>query len=228
MATPMANSLSMNSPHDTVISEMDKKIRELRFSLNTEIPGSPETVGGINPSTRIRREDENIYDPYDGQSIGLMVPGSFSEDEDDVWTHLMKIRTLQCEIARLHTVMENAGENDRFGEQGEDVPIDIEEDVKAAKAAEFAKLSDKFNERKVAINGIMAKLESLSHTINEFHSSRAPVFRYVHPQRSTNKHLDSSEDKADQENSKILSNSLMSDSQDALFKDSPESLSQNL
>lgn len=164
MATPMANSLSMNSPHDTVISEMDKKIRELRFSLNTEIPGSPETVGGINPSTRIRREDENIYDPYDGQSIGLMVPGSFSEDEDDVWTHLMKIRTLQCEIARLHTAMENAGENDRFGEQGEDVPMDIEEDVKAAKAAEFAKLSDKFNERKVAINGIMAKVLAVTYS----------------------------------------------------------------
>lgn len=112
----------------------------------------------VAPKLRTRKLPENMFDPFDGQSIGLMVQGDFEEAEDDLWTHLSEIRFLQSDIARMHAQMEKLGEIGRTGQAMDDDAINMEDDAKAAKAAEFAKLSDRFNGRKEAIEAIMQKV----------------------------------------------------------------------
>ncbi|THH08342.1 hypothetical protein EW145_g2771 [Phellinidium pouzarii] len=107
-----------------------------------------------------------------------MVPGEFEEAEDDLWTHLAHIRDLQSEIAKMHSHMEGLGENERLHRPDQTVDDDTAY-AEEGKAAEFAKLSDRFNGRKDAIDAIMLKLETLSRAINDFHSSRAPFFRFT-------------------------------------------------
>ncbi|KAL5534072.1 hypothetical protein ACEPAG_533 [Sanghuangporus baumii] len=164
--------LSLNSPHDAIISQIDNEVRELQ-----DVPDP----GQSSPAKFRNRElPENLYDPFDGQSVGVMVPGEFDEEEDDLWTHLAEIRNLQSDVARMHAQMERLGENDRFygpEETGEEETVNVGDETKAEKAAEFTKLSDRFSVRKEAIDAIMQKLQTLSKSINDFHSSRAPVFQ---------------------------------------------------
>ncbi|KAI5120831.1 hypothetical protein M0805_007018 [Coniferiporia weirii] len=179
------------SDQDRAIGQTGEMLGEMQPDpyhgvTNSQAISGPEGAEPLQESqaakTRNRAVHENMYDPFDGQSIGMMVPGEFEEAEDDLWTHLARIRDLQSEIARMHSHMEGLGEGERSHRSGQtvdDETINAEEEVKAAKAAEFAKLSDRFNGRKDAIDAIMAKLETLSHAINDFHTSRAPVFRLL-------------------------------------------------
>lgn len=81
--------------------------------------------------------------------------------------------------------MEGLGGNERKPRRrettGDDDAINIEEEAKAAKAAEFSKLADRFTGRKDAIDAVMAKLEVLSQTINDFHSTRTPPLHFDSP-----------------------------------------------
>ncbi|KAH8120021.1 hypothetical protein DFH11DRAFT_1557869 [Phellopilus nigrolimitatus] len=240
-----SNSTSAISPHDIAISQMDEKFREIRLA------DPPSGVTDLSPSssgpehspvphepqptkTRSRNLPENVYDPFDGQSIGLMVPGEFEEAEDDLWTHLAHVRNLQRDIARMHTHMEGLGEEERShrAEQTvDDETVNVEEEAKAAKAAEFAKLSDRFDGRKDTMDAIMSKLNELSHAINDFHSSRAPVFRFASDQDANND-MKKPSTSADTEarayggvaSQPALSRVLSESRDDVVLNDSPESL----
>ncbi|KAL5535685.1 hypothetical protein ACEPAF_3779 [Sanghuangporus sanghuang] len=164
--------LPLNSPHDAIINQIDNEVGKLQDASG---PGQTSPA-----KLRNRELPENLYDPFDGQSVGVMVPGEFGEEEDDLWTHLAEIRNLQSDVARMHAQMERLGENDRFyapEETGEEETVNVGDETKAEKTAEFTKLSDRFSVRKEAIDAIMQKLQTLSKSINDFHSSRAPVFR---------------------------------------------------
>ena len=157
------------SPHDAVIARIDNELQGLKVAaaVNTsEDPNSSTRPGETSPAKlKSRILPENMYDPFDGQSIGLMVPGEFEEEENDLWSHLAQIRDLQSDIARLHAQMERLGDSGRFGieQAAEEETINVEDEGKAAKAAEFAKLSEQFNERKDAIDTVMAKVPSSFH-----------------------------------------------------------------
>lgn len=157
---PNRPTIPLKSPHDVVISRIESEVRELE-----EAGGAK---GSTSPKLRNRELPENVYDPFDGQSVGVMVPGEFEEEEDDLWTHLAEIRNLQSDVARLHAQMERLGENDRFyvpEEVGEEETVNAEDEGKAAKAAEFAKLSDRFSVRKEAIDAIMQKVSDFRRNI---------------------------------------------------------------
>lgn len=107
---------------------------------------------------------EAIIDAFSGQNIGLMSPQECDRSQDDMWTHLKQIRGLQIEIAGMHAQMEGLGGNERGPRRrettGDDDAINVEEEAKAAKAAEFSKLADRFTGRKDAIDAVMAKVSS--------------------------------------------------------------------
>ena len=179
------------SAHDAVVASMNEKIREIR---DADSLANGETLGRVEASAPDEEKQgsvpENVYDPFDGQRIGVMVPEKPNKLEDDLWNHLAHIRTLQSEIAKMHAHMEGLGENERS--QVDEEATNADEEVKAAK---FAKLGDRFNGRKEAIDAIMTKvavelrvivlvssfsykLDTLSRAINDFHASRAPLFQY--------------------------------------------------
>lgn len=192
-----------STPHDAIVNEMNEKIREIELASPSRPMSSVDPGRGDENShsagTRSRLADV-VYDPFTGQNIGNYVPGDYPESEDDLWTHLKRIRDLQSQIAMMHSQMEGLGTTDRTlrVEQsiGDDEAMNFEEDAKEAKKEEFQKLADRFSGRKDAIDAIMNKvslkeaiaryctelsepgqLEKLSHAINDFHSTREPVFR---------------------------------------------------
>ncbi|EJD03784.1 uncharacterized protein FOMMEDRAFT_167107 [Fomitiporia mediterranea MF3/22] len=235
--------VSMESPHDAVIDKIENELRELHAAGDPHVdssgnPDSTSQPGELSQArTRTRALPENIYDPFDGQSIGLLIHGEFEEKEDDLWTHLAQIRLLQSDIARMHAQMERLGENERFNNAGqatEDEATNVEEEAKAAKAAEFTKLSNRFNVRKEAIEAVMQKLETLSHSVNDFHSSRAPIFRPLASQNTAEykKNLGNPATASSQvtESARFteLNNKILSASEENVLKDSPESFSHDL
>lgn len=159
----------LSTPHDAIVNEMNEKIREIELaspsrpmpSVDPGRDGENSHPAGEHTRTRSRLAD-NVYDPFTGQSIGNYVPGDYPESEDDLWTHLKRIRDLQSQIAMMHSQMEGLGTNDRSlrVEQsiGDDEAMNFEEDAKEAKKEEFQKLADRFSGRKDAIDAIMNKV----------------------------------------------------------------------
>jgi hypothetical protein len=156
------------SPHDVIVEDLVGRLYELKAAASGD--DESDGVGGRPPSDeRTHMNDElpkNIYDPYDGQSIGLLLPRNDARSsETSLWTHLAQVRDLQSEIARMHAQMEGLGDSERgvgSPEQatGEE-PLNMEEEAKAVQTAEFSKLSERFNERKKAIEAIMLKVRIL-------------------------------------------------------------------
>lgn len=155
--------------HDEIVKDMDDRLESIRRAGLPQMSGpsehvSPsETPGPSEPPDGKRlRPLENVYDPFNGQSIGLLAPGEFSTDEDAIWTHLKQIRDLQSDIAMMHGQMEGLGGNERHPRRrettGDDDAVNVEEEAKAAKAAEFKKLAERFTGRKDAIDAVMAKV----------------------------------------------------------------------
>ena len=64
------------------------------------VKGTPSSEKSSPPKLRTRELPENLADPFDGQSVGVLVPGEFEETEDDLWTHVppRMTRTLPGEI----------------------------------------------------------------------------------------------------------------------------------
>lgn len=146
------------SAHDEAIANMNNKIHELRIA--DSLANGESLVQDQQPTTDPEKQTskaENIYDPFDGQRIGILVSESRNKAEDDLWDHLTHIRTLQSEIAKMHAQMEGLGEGER--QQMNDERADADEELKAAK---FARLGDRFNGRKEAIDAIMNKVSHIS------------------------------------------------------------------
>lgn len=166
---PQAIAPPLTTPHDAIVNEMNEKIRDLELASTSSRASKPEHDGdtrrtGIQPKTKFRLPD-NFYDPFTGQSIGNYTLGEFPESENDLWSHLGKIRNLQCEIAVMHAQMEGLGTSERSlrteQSMGDEDTMNLEEDVKEAKAEEFRRLANRFSGRKEAIDAIMAKVSSL-------------------------------------------------------------------
>lgn len=159
----------LSTPHDTIVSEMNEKIREIELgspsrpmpSVDPERDDGNSQPAGEHTRTRTRMAD-NVYDLFTGHSMGNYVPGEYPESEDDLWTHLKRIRELQSQIAIMHSQMEGLGTTERAlrVEQsiGDDEAMNFEEDAKEAKKEEFQKLADRFSGRKDAIDAIMNKV----------------------------------------------------------------------
>lgn len=159
----------LSTPHDTIVSEMNEKIREIELgspsrpmpSVDPERDDGNSQPAGEHTRTRTRMAD-NVYDLFTGHSMGNYVPGEYPESEDDLWTHLKRIRELQSQIAIMHSQMEGLGTTERTlrVEQsiGDDEAMNFEEDAKEAKKEEFQKLADRFSGRKDAIDAIMNKV----------------------------------------------------------------------
>lgn len=153
--TAQLSPTSTVSAHDAAIANMNEKIREIRIAdalVNQESPDRDDGLSGEDAEKQ-SSTPENVYDPFDGQRIGVVMSGELNKAEDDLWTHLAHIRNLQSEIAKMHAHMEGLGENERS--QVDDEAANADEEVKAAK---FAKLGDRFKGRKEAIDGIMGKV----------------------------------------------------------------------
>ena len=118
--------------------------------------------------------------PLDQSSEGKKSDTEFNQAKDELWCHLGKIRELQSHIAGMHVQMEGLGLNDglrggpkrpgavppRMGSDSigvDDWTVGGEEetDLKAENTTEFSRLSESFEGRKVAIDGIMDKVRLL-------------------------------------------------------------------
>lgn len=166
---------SLTSAHDEVVQDMDARLHALMLAAQPPASSLPEGSGSgqhIVEEEMRTRPPENLFDPFTAQSIGLLAPGTFPAREDDLWAHLKDIRDLQAEIATMHAHMEGLGtvaaerRPRRRETTGDDDAINVEEAAKAAKAEEFARLSDRFAGRKEAIDNIMSKV-SLTPTLRE-------------------------------------------------------------
>lgn len=147
------------TPHDAIVKSINQAISEVQL-VDSSGNGFSDPTSPEPPKTR-SRPLETAFDPFSGQSIGNYATGEFEESEDDLWTHLTRIRDLQSEIAMMHSRMESLGgtERTRRTEQSADEEaVNVEEEAKAAKAAEFAELADRFNGKKDAIDAIMVKV----------------------------------------------------------------------
>lgn len=103
----------------------------------------------------------------------------FDQAKDDLWSHLARIRDLQCEIAGMHVNMEGIGssEGGRGGQKRSapattarmhtdtigvgDEWVDAEQEAQArekARDAEFTKLAESFEGRRTAIDDIMCRV----------------------------------------------------------------------
>ena len=152
-----------DSPHDDVVASLKGQLSHLKGTDATDKPGDRAgQVDSSAPEEAIKtRVLENMYDPFSGQSIGLLSPGDFDETHDDLWTHLAKIHELQSQISVMHMHMENLGTGERLarGERSADDEAENPEDTaKVAKDAEFAKLADQFTGRKEQIDKLMLKV----------------------------------------------------------------------
>ena len=153
------------SPHDAALEETIGKLQELREASITE--SKDDTSQGAREADTLAK---NIYDPFNGDPIGLLPPGSSGKEDNEIWSHLAQVRDLQSEIARMHAQMEGIGDIDR-GPSSKQVTSDdggfnVEDEPKATQSAEFARLSDRFTQRKEAVEKIMLKvsLEAISYS----------------------------------------------------------------
>lgn len=145
------------SPHDAAVEEVVAKMQDLKEA------SSPEDAQIVSPETGGTQSlPKNIYDPFDGQTIGLVHPGRVGKAETEIWDHLAQVRDLQSEIARMHAQMEGLGDADNTAANrqtaSDDQGLNADEEAKVAQSAEFARLSDRFNERKEAVETIMLKV----------------------------------------------------------------------
>ena len=137
-------------------------------------PGPGIRSGTASPNA----SPEPIYDPFTG-SLAFVFPSShdrdsspFEQAKDELWSQLGRIRELQSEIAIMHTQMEGVGVSDtRKPKRGparthsdtigvEEWPelAEVEQEQNKARDAEFASLSQAFEERHSAIGKIMDKV----------------------------------------------------------------------
>ncbi|PCH33877.1 hypothetical protein WOLCODRAFT_141847 [Wolfiporia cocos MD-104 SS10] len=182
---------------------------------DTASPSAALRSGTASPASA----PEPVYDPFSGAVAGMMVPSaepepeqkgtSFDRTKDDLWAHLARIRGLQSAIATMHLQMENvgaAGEKRTAGgigrmntgtirptEEWED-PGEAEEQRRAARDAEFANLAEAFEGRRVAIDGIMDKLEDLSRALTTFHALPTPVMDFANSRSNTKDSFENSPD----------------------------------
>lgn len=140
------------TPHDAAVEEVVTKLQDLKESAASETSErsqDPPSISGLVP--------KNIYDPFEGQPIGLL----HASQGGKLWDHLAQVRDLQSEIARMHARMEGLGAAepmlDRQG-SNDGESLTAEEQAKAAQSAEFARLSSRFEERKEAVEKIMMKV----------------------------------------------------------------------
>lgn len=91
-----------------------------------------------------------------------MSPQVCDTSQNELWSHLKEIKDLQCEIATMHAKMEGLGGSERKPRRrettGDDEAINVEEEAKAAKAAEFSNLAKKFTDRRGSIDKVMKKV----------------------------------------------------------------------
>ncbi|KAI0788674.1 hypothetical protein C8Q75DRAFT_769263 [Abortiporus biennis] len=149
---------------------------------------------GVLPSRSKSEKDPTTITERERDSIG------FEQAREDLWNHLSKIRKIQSEIADMHVEMEGIGQgesivsgiglrggakrpggpggrmhSDTIGGGEEWVNLeDAEKKRKEAMDNEFKSLAATFEGRRTAINGIMNKLDELSHAVTTFHALPTP------------------------------------------------------
>ncbi|CAL1695229.1 unnamed protein product [Somion occarium] len=158
-----------------------------RDALYDPFTGAPTGVVFAQPADRQQHEGKKSSE-------------EFNQAKDDLWGHLGRIRELQGEIAGMHVQMEGLGLNDggrgnskrpagvpaRMASDtiGVDEWVDTGDDdksTKTARDAEFSNLSETFEGRRAAIDGIMNKLDELSKALTTFHALPTPVVDFSAP-----------------------------------------------
>ncbi|KAJ7631050.1 hypothetical protein FB45DRAFT_917302 [Roridomyces roridus] len=134
--------------------------------------------------------DRNVQPEEEGNSDPVTVKN------EELWSHLSGILDLQNQISRMHMEMEEIGMTgdsrpkgkgrsraasvshivieDMEGDGGIGLTRDEEAEKNKAREEQFSKLANQFRGKKEAINGIMAKLDTLSRAVTEFHTLQAP------------------------------------------------------
>ncbi|TDL28129.1 hypothetical protein BD410DRAFT_782094 [Rickenella mellea] len=172
------------SPHDAVLAELHNQLQEIDMADQVLGLHPPPHEEERSPTTADRASiSENVYDPFTGVLLGQFAPSEQDDMKDDMWTHLTTIRELQSEIAMMHAQMEGLGGSERavrVEASSDDPDPENADEAKIAKEAEFARLAERFNGRKEAINAMMVKLDSLSEAVTAFHSLRTPVLDLTH------------------------------------------------
>jgi len=177
--------------------------RSERTATASQAAGLRSTSASPNPA------HDPVYEPFTGALAGVMTSpvhdhrgsqamsdADFDHTRDELWAHLSRIRELQSEIAGMHLQMEGIGSSDsrsarraagatrRATEEWDD-PGEAEELRKAARDAEFATLAETFRGRRAAIDGIMGKLDDLSHALTTFHALPTPVMEFANGRSNT-------------------------------------------
>ncbi|GJJ09805.1 hypothetical protein Clacol_004029 [Clathrus columnatus] len=183
------------NPHDSAISEIRNGLRQVESLARPQ--RSTNAVTEQSPSGDTPTEP--LYDPATGEQRGTFDkthPASPADSagpfdnvtaeltNDEVWSHLARIRELQSEIAKMHTHMEGVGDTKHVLDIDVDVDIDVdsvptqEEEEAAKRQKEFEKLPRRFKGRSENIEAVMTKLDELSKTVMAFHALQPPPLNF--------------------------------------------------
>lgn len=149
-------SLELNT-HDLALAELRGRLRGLKVSNQNTFKKSVSTSNDDHDTTDDPNTNngENVYDTFTGAHIGTFDQESL---QDDMWTHLAKIRQLQSEIATMHLQMEGLGSGARPDKVAEDGEAENAEEAKTAKEQAFSQLENRFSGKRDAVNAIMVKV----------------------------------------------------------------------
>lgn len=166
------------NPHDSTISEIKTGLRQIEV-----LTGGPRRSEQIQTGEHHPSPDhtliESLFDPATGEQRGTFEsPHPISPTEsnppfdhtaskaanDEVWSHLARIRELQSDIAKLHAHMEGIGDTRHVLDLDVDTDIDVdsvptqEEEEAVKRETAFKQLPKRFNGRSKNIDSVMSKV----------------------------------------------------------------------